>query len=191
MADTTDWDSLEEEFGGDFKPYADYGEYEVKLDNVTLKEFDGGGAIFEFNFEQDEYQYPKATRSFFRDEKVKFRKFHYCRLMMVLGATKEAAHKAIDTCEKGKNRSAIADAYKQTFNRLAAKHPTVKIEVRPQLKNGATVNNPKTGKPYSESEFADPTVHFSNGGGKVKEAAKEEMPTEIPEGEIDLSEIPF
>lgn len=174
-----DWNNLENEFKGEYKQYAEDGTYDVVLDSVTEKTTNSGTIIFEFNFQEDDtYKYPKASRVFFKDEKKNFRCFHYRNIMMVLGAPKEKAQKAVETCEGKANREAIADAYAQMFDKLAQKHPTVKLEVSRE-ENG--------GKTYARGEFADQSIHFSD---KKKPAVKqaEVLPTE---DDVDDLDVPF
>lgn len=187
------WDQIDAENKKEFKDYVANGEYDVKLDNVTLKTFDNGGMVFEFMFQDtDNAQYPKATKSFFSDEKKNFRCYHYRNLMMVLGASKENAQKAVEACENGKNREAIADKYTQTFNRLAQKHPMVKIEVRDQYDRDGNPRVSDKGKTYQESEFKDPSVYFPS--NKKTKSSGDVLPTDdevAGNDEVDLSDIPF
>lgn len=178
MTTNIDWDKIEEENKSDFKPYADDGTYEVELDNVTQKTAGTGTIFFEFNFKEDDVQYPKVSRSLFKDEKMSFRIHHYKEIMKVLGASEDKARKAVEVCEGKSNREAIADAYTETFNRLAQKHPKVKIEVSRDLGSN--------GKNYARGEFADPSIHFSNNNKTSKPA--EVLPTE---DDIDALDIPF
>ena len=173
-----DWDSMDSEFSSDFKPYVDNGTYEVKLASVTSKTASTGTIFFEFNFEEDkDFQYPKISRAFFKDEKIKFRAHHYKEIMKVLGASEDNARKAVEVCEGKANREAIADAYVETFNRLAQKHPKIKLEVSTETNNG---------KDYARGEFADPSVHFSN--KKAEKKAEELLPSD---DEITDDMIPF
>ena len=174
-----DWNKLEEEYKSDFKPYVEDGKYTVVLDSVTQKTTSGGSIVFEFNFQEDENcQYPKISRFLFKDEKKNFRMLHYRNIMMVLGAKKEAAQKAVETCESKANREAIADTYTQTFNRLAQKHPKVELVVTTETNNG---------KDYAHGEFADKTVRFSN-SSNIKQKPADELPSD---DEIPLDGIPF
>jgi len=183
MAYKIDWEANEEENKSNFKPYASDGPYEVKLDSVTQKTAGTGTIFFEFNFEEDEdVQYPKVSRPLFKDEKRSFRIHHYKEIMKVLGASEDNARKAVEVCEGKANREAIADAYTETFNRLAQKHPKVKIEVSRDLGSN--------GKNYARGEFADPSIHFSNNNKTSKSA--EVLPTdgEVAD-DLDLDSIPF
>lgn len=187
MAQHIDWDTVESENKSGFKPYADAGVYDAKLAKVEQKTAGTGTIFFEFFFEEDDdVQYPKVSRALFKDEKMSFRQHHYKEIMRVLGASEDNARKAVEVCEGKANREAIADAYTQTFDKLAQKHPKVKIEVTYEA------NGDKT---YARGEFADPSIHFSN-NKKTTVAKKSEdvLPDdgEISEdGDIDLDSIPF
>lgn len=185
MAYKIDWEANEEENKSNFKPYASDGSYEVKLDSVTQKTAGTGTIFFEFNFEEDEdVQYPKVSRSLFKDEKRSFRIHHYKEIMKVLGASEDNARKAVEVCEGKANREAIADAYTETFNRLAQKHPKVKIIV------DSETNGDKT---YARGEFADPAVHFNNNKSTAKKS-NDVIPDDdevSDDGEINIDDIPF
>lgn len=182
MVKGIDWDKIEEENKSNFKGYAPAGDYEVKLESVTQKTAGTGTIFFEFNFEEDdEYQYPKVSRALFKDEKKSFRIHHYKEIMRVLGASEDNARKAVEVCESKANREAIADAYTETFNRLAQKHPKVKLEV--------TLDD-RGDKTYARGEFADPAVHFSN--KKTEKKSDDILPDESEVADdISIDSIPF
>lgn len=182
MAEKFNWDELDSEFSSDFKPYAEDGKYTVTLESVTQKTAGTGTIFFEFNFKEDENcQYPKVSRAFFKDEKRKFRAHHYKEIMKVLGASEDNARKAVEACEGKANREAIADTYTQTFNRLAQKHPTLEIDV-------TTEEN--TGKSYARGEFHDPSIHFSNKKQESKPAEVVPTDSEVSD-DLDIDSIPF
>lgn len=181
MSESFNWDELDSQFANQFKAYAENGTYDVKLESVTQKVAGTGTIFFEFNFEETEdTKFPKISRAFFKDEKKNFRMHHYKEIMKVLGASEDNARKAVEVCEGKANRDAIADAYTQTFNKLAQKHPTIKLEVSTEVNQG---------KEYARGEFKDPAVHFGN---KKESKPAEVVPTDIPEeGEDLLDSIPF
>lgn len=189
MVASINWDSIESENKKEFKDYAANGTYTVALDSVTLKTFDNGGQVFEFAFEEtDTTKYPLYQKSFFKDESKNFRCYHYRNIMMVLGASKENAQKAVETCEGKANREAIADAYTQMFNRLAQKHPKVEIEVRDKVdRDGNPKVSPK-GKTYQESELKDPSVYFPSKSKNTKSADVLPLEGEITDDDL---EVPF
>lgn len=190
MADIN-WGQIDEENKKEFKDYAVNGDYDVKVKEVKLKTFDNGGMVFEFAFEDDDNtQFPAATKAFFKDESKNFRCYHYRNLMMVLGASKENAQKAVEACEGGKNREAIADKYTQAFNRLAQKHPVVKIEVRDQYDRDGRPRVSAKGKTYQESEFKDPSVYFPSNKKTAQSGDIIPSDGEVAE-DIDVDSLPF
>lgn len=190
---STDWDELDKEFEPKFKDYAPEGNYDVKLEEVEKKTLDSGAIVFDFSFaETDEYQYQKASKFFFT-KNVNFRKFHYRNLMMVLGASKENANKAVDACEGKKSDESITEAYLQMFKRLIEKHPTVKIEVRQSYDKNGHPRVSSKGTKIREAVFSDPSVYFP--ADKKNEQADDDDSildtSDDASDEIDISEIPF
>ena len=177
----TNWEELDKEMGGNFKNYATDGKYNVKCNGVEIKEVGSNGSvIMKFGFEEDDVKYPTADHWLsFKNEN--FRKYHSRNLMMVLGATKDAAQKAVDMCESKSGKDAIVKAYDQTFSKLTSKKPAVEIEV--YTENG-----------YARAEFTDRSVAMPHGEEPQKnstEAPAEENPLEGAE-EIDLGDsLPF
>ena len=176
----TNWEDLDKEMGGNFKNYATDGKYNVKCNGVEIKEVGSNGSvIMKFGFEEGDVKYPTADHWLsFKNEN--FRKYHSRNLMMVLGATKDAAQKAVDMCESKSGKDAIVKAYDQTFSKLTSKKPTVEIEV--YTENG-----------YARAEFTDRSVAMPHGEEPQKsstEAPAEESPLEGAE-EIDLGDLPF
>lgn len=177
----TNWEELDKEMGGNFKNYATDGKYNVKCNGVEIKEVGSNGSvIMKFGFEEDNVKYPTADHWLsFKNEN--FRKYHSRNLMMVLGASKDAAQKAVDMCESKSGKDAIVKAYDQTFSKLTSKKPAVEIEV--YTENG-----------YARAEFTDRSVAMPHGEEPQKtstEAPAEESPLEGAE-EIDLGDsLPF
>ena len=177
----TNWEELDKEMGGNFKNYATDGKYNVKCNGVEIKEVGSNGSvIMKFGFEEGDVKYPTADHWLsFKNEN--FRKYHSRNLMMVLGATKDAAQKAVDMCEGKSGKDAIVKAYDQTFSKLTSKKPAVEIEV--YTENG-----------YARAEFTDRSVAMPHGEEPQKnstEAPAEESPLEGAE-EIDLGDsLPF
>ena len=143
------WGEAEEKAGGQFKDYAPSGTYKVKVVSVEHRPVGEKGSIAqEFKFAEDEtYQYPKVTHwlSFNNDN---WRFIHNRSLMMLFGATKEQAQKAIETCEGKSKKEDIVKAYQQTYERLLNKKPEVEIEVWPDGK-------------YSRADFTSSSVRMS------------------------------
>lgn len=178
-----DWDELEKEFGG--KNYAPNGTYKVKVESVDIKIVGANGSIAQDFFfeEKDGMKFPKATH-WLSTKNVKWRRFHNRNLMMLLGASKEAAQKAVDMCEaKDGNKATLINAYQAMYDKLIAKAPEVEIEVW------------QDGK-YSRGEFTDRSVRMSHPDDD-KPAKKDntddilEDAEEITLDQADNLEIPF
>ena len=81
-------------------------------------------------------------------------------------------------------------AYADAFSRLANKHPKIKIEVRDQYDRDGNPVMSESGKIYGESVFTKASgLQFTQ--KKNSEPTKEVVPEDIPDEEIDLSDIPF
>jgi hypothetical protein len=99
--------------------------------------------------------------------------------MIVRGSNKDTAEKAIDKIEALGSKEKIMDGYKTAYKALLnKKKPTVEIEVYPDGK-------------YTRSEFTDDRVAMPHDDAKPAPASDEIIPEDIPDGEIDLSELPF
>ena len=165
------WGEAEEKAGGQFKDYAPSGTYKVKVISVDHHEAGQNGSIAQdFKFaETDDYQFPKVTHWLsFKNDNWRF--IHNRSLMVLFGATKEQAQKAIETCESKSKKEDIIKAYQQTYERLLAKKPAVEIEVWPDGK-------------YSRADFTASSVRMShpddepyqksNGGDEILDGAEE------------------
>ena len=178
----SDWDALEKEYTV-FKDYAREGKFKTRILSVEIRSTSTGSIAQDFKFEDtDEYALPKATHWLtFKEGKDGWRKIHNRNLMMVLGATKEQAQSAVDTCESKGNQEAIVEAYRKMYNKLAQKHAEVEIEV-------------SFDGQYSNADFTDPSVRMNGNSKKAKQeidplAGAEEVTLDQPGLEID--DIPF
>ena len=125
----TDWDSLANDFGDKYKDYPSSGVHTVKVSETKTRKASTGTVWHEFYFEEDsKYQYPKVSHPL-SSKNANWRKWHWKCLFELLGATDEAAKKAVDACEAKGDYDKITAAYEASMNRLAAKHPEVEIEV--------------------------------------------------------------
>lgn len=179
----TDWNALENEMGGKYKKFYADGPYEAKCDNIEIKEVgQNGSLIMKFHLmDGEEGSFPTIDHWLtFKEGKDNFRKWHNRCLMMVLGATKDAAQKAVDVCETSGDKDKVTKAYEAAFKKLLAKKPTIKVEVYTDEKG------------YARAEFMDKSVAFSHGNEKQLEP-KEDMATSADEtiSEADLSGLPF
>lgn len=180
-----DWDKIDEENGGNFKDYAPAGIYKVKVADVDFKIVGENGSIAQdFFFEEtDEYQFPKATH-WLSTKNVGWRQYHNRNLMMLLGAPKDAAQKAVEACEaKADSKANLMNAYKATYDRLIAKAPEVEIEVW------------QDGK-YSRGEFTSRSVRmsFPDDEKPAKKDATDDILADAEEVTLDQNdslELPF
>ena len=176
-----DWNSVEEEMGGNFKNFYADGDYKAKCDGVEIKEVgDKGSVIMKFHFEETkEGQYPTADHwlSFKNDN---WRVWHNKCLMQVLGATEDAAKKAVEMAESKDGKENKIKAYEQMYKKLLAKMPEVEIEVY-------TENN------YARAEFKDRSVAMPHGDEPAKENKADDplAGAEDASGEIEMSDLPF
>lgn len=175
----TDWKALKDEMGGNFKNYAEDGDYKVKCDSIEVKEVgQNGSIIMKFGFEATDVQFPTADHWLsFKNEN--WRKWHNRCLMIVLGASEEAAEKAVDVCEGKSGKENIVKAYEQAYKKLVAKKPEVEIEVY-------------TENDYARAEFKDRSVAMPHGNEPKK---TEEDPLggalEVTAAEIADEDLPF
>lgn len=188
-----DWSTIEAEANTNknFLDYAPNGEHTVKVDEVTKR--DNGKGWFEFTFVDGEYKYPKLSFAFFGDDKVNFRAHYYKEVMKQLGASEEAARKAVEVCEGKSGRENIFKAYADAFNRLAKKHPELTIEVRDQFDRDGNPVRSANGTTYSESVFSRKSgLQFPSNGVKKTETKAEDILEEGKEAEeIEISDLPF
>ena len=179
-----DWDKLEAEQDKGFKEYAPEGRYTVKVEKVDIHIVGTNGSIAQdFFFEEsNEYKFPKATH-WLSTKNVNWRQYHNRNLMMLLGASKEAAQKAVDACEaKDGNKATLINAYQAMYDKLIAKAPEVEIEVW------------QDGK-YSRGEFTDRSVRMSypDDAKPAKKDNADDILDEAEEVNLDQEnlEIPF
>lgn len=175
-----DWDDVQKNAGGDFKNYYADGDYKAKCDGVEIKEVgQNGSVIMKFHFEEtDEAQYPTADHwlSFKNDA---WRQWHNKCLMVVLGATEDAAKKGVEMAESKSGKENIIKGYEACYKKLLAKKPEVEIEV-------FTENN------YARAEFKDRTVAMPHDNeGQPKPTSNEPASPIDGAEEIDLSDVPF
>lgn len=172
------WDEVQEKAGGGNKNYYADGDYTAKCDGVEIKEVgQNGSVIMKFHFEETkEGQYPTADHwlSFKNDA---WRQWHNKCLMVVLGATDDAAKKAVEMAESKGDKEAITKGYEAVYKKLLAKKPEVKIEVYTDEKG------------YARAEFKDRNVAMPHDNGPAKESKGDDI---VAQGEeVDLSDIPF
>lgn len=174
----TDWKALKDEMGGNFKTYAEDGDYKAKCDSIEIKEVgQNGSIIMKFGFEATDVQFPTADHwlSFKNDN---WRKWHNRCLMIVLGASEEAAEKAVDVCEGKSGKENIVKAYEQAYKKLVAKKPEVDIEVY-------------TENDYARAEFKDRSVAMPHGNEPAKENKGDDVLAGAEEVDLGDADLPF
>lgn len=174
----TDWAALKDEMGSNFKNYASDGDYKVKCDSIEIKEVgQNGSIIMKFGFEATDVQFPTADHwlSFKNDN---WRKWHNRCLMIALGASEEAAEKAVDVCEGKSGKDNIVKAYEQAYKKLLAKKPEVEIEVY-------------TENDYARAEFKDRSVAMPHGNEPAKEEKKDDVLAGAEEVDLSDDSLPF
>lgn len=179
------WDNVQEKAGGEFKNFYEDGDYTVKCDSVEIKEVGtNGSVIMKFHFEEGETgQYPTADHwlSFKNDA---WRQWHNKCLMQMFGATEDSAKKGVEMAESKDGKENVIKGYEAVYKKLLAKKPEVKIEVFTEV-------NPNNGKEYARAEFKDRSVAMPHGNDGKKSDTAGDIPEDIPEDEISLSDIPF
>lgn len=159
------WDEIDEQYSNDkqYKDYAPEGEFTTKVESCGMaKSRVKSTPGLEFKLQDnDEYAFPKygTTHYSFTTDNINWRKKHNRDLMIVLGAKKEAAEKAVDVCEGKGDSDAIVKAYEDAFKRLVSKHPEVKVAVFKR----------RSDDKYSTWDFAEYSVRMGRpeDGGKT------------------------
>ena len=181
------WDEVQANAGGDYKNFYADGDYTVKCDGVEIKEVGtNGSVIMKFHFEEGkDGQYPTADHwlSFKNDA---WRQWHNKCLMVVLGASDDAAKKAVEMAESKDGKENVIKGYEACYKKLLAKKPEVKIEVYTEL-------NENNGKEYARAEFKDRSVAMPHGDEQNKNNKTEDplAGAEDVSGEISTEDFPF
>lgn len=164
------WDDIEEQYGSQYKDYAEDGVYKVKCDGVEIKDAGTkGNKVVKFHFEDtDDFQFPTADHWMVK-EKSGWRIKHMKDLFVALGATEEKAKKCCELAEAKDDFEYAAKAYAKGFETLLAKKPEVEIEVYTDGK-------------YARAEFTNRSVAMRRDNDKKDE------PMSGAE-EVDLSDV--
>ena len=179
-----DWDDIQDKMGGKFKNFYEDGDYTVKCDGVEFKEVGTNGSIaMKFHFEEGENgKYPTADHWLsFKNES--WRQWHNKCLMVMFGATDDAAKKAVEMAESKSGKENIIKGYEACYKKLLAKKPEVKIEVY-------TITNPSNGKQYAAAEFKDRTVAMPH-GDKQEKKTDEDVLAGAEEVDLSDADLPF
>ena len=168
------WDDIEEQYGSQYKDYAEDGVYKVKCDGVEIKDAGTkGNKVVKFHFEEtDDVQFPTADHWMVKD-KAGWRIKHMKDLFVALGATEDKAKKCCELAEAKDDFEYAAKAYEKGFDTLLAKKPEVEIEVYTDGK-------------YARAEFTNRSVAMRRDNDKT-----DAVVTGAEEISLDADEIPF
>ena len=179
------WEDVQDKAGGNMKNYFEDGFYTAKCDGVEIKEVGSNGSvIMKFHFEDTkDGQYPTADHwlSFKNDA---WRQWHNKCLMEVLGASEDAAKKAVEMAESKDGKDNIIKGYETCYKKLLAKKPEVEIEVYTEL-------NPNNGKEYARAEFRNRKVAMPHGNDGQSEPKGDDMLANAEPVDLSDSELPF
>lgn len=185
------WDSVKENAGGNFLPYANAGTHKVKIGTIDVRETKNaqGSTSYWLDLlpEDTEVKYPKLSHPIsFKNQN--WRLWHFMNILKELGIAEEKAKAGIEQAESKKGEANIVAAYHAMFDRATQKHPEVEIEVYED-----TNLNPNTGRPYMRADFKNPAISFGR-DNRTQAPAKEESildsGEEISLDQDDLS-VPF
>lgn len=177
---TINWEEIEKEMGGNHKSYVKDGDYTVKCDSIEIKEVgQNGSVIMKFGFEDINGQACPTADHWLTFKNANWRRWHNKCLMEVLGATTDAAKKAVEMAEKSDKKEDIVKGYGTRYKELLAKKPEVEIEVYTDDKG------------YARAEFKDRSVAMPHDTGDKKATKKEaESPLDGAE-QIEEDDLPF
>ena len=156
---TFNWDEIQANAGGNFKPYADNGKFSVKAKDAKVRTASTGTAFLEIELEEgDDFVFPKISHALsFKNDY--WRRWHFMNMLKELGVSEDNAKKAIETAEGKSSKEAIVSSYEQVFKRATSKHPEVKIEV--YTEEGSN------GKNYARADFQNRAIAFGKDNKKT------------------------
>jgi len=177
-----DWDKLEGESSGSYKPFAEEGIYTTTIDNVELiKSKVKGTPGIQIHFaDNDDYAFPKFGTTVWLGEKVAWfaRPVYMKKLLMVLGISEEAAMKAVEACED-KDGEARDNAYFKTIEKAVQKNKGVEVAV---YRENASDKYPKI-------DFADPKIRIGRQRNKASSSIDDMLGGS--EDSEELTDLPF
>lgn len=159
------WDEVNSQYSGNFKPFVEDGIFKVKLEKVELGKLTPTGS-YPLNFffqEKKEVQFPKLTEWIsFKQGKDNWRYHRMSQLMQFFKKSETDAHNGVEFAESKGSNEGIAKGYLDCFNRIASLHPEVQIEVSTEVTNG---------KEYARSDWADRTIRMGNSNKATTQVA--------------------
>lgn len=179
-----DWDKLESESGGEYKPYAEEGTYTTTIDKVELvKSKVKGTPGIQIHFaDNDDYAFPKFGMTVWLGEKVAWfaRPVYMKKLLMVLGVSEEDAMKAVEACES-KDGEARNNTYLKAIEKAVAKNKGVEVAI---YRENASDKYPKI-------DFASPKIRIGRQRSKASSSIDDVFGGAEEANDLDASEIPF
>lgn len=179
------WDEVNSQYSGNFKPFVEDGKFTVKLEKVELGKVTPTGS-YPLNFlfqEEKEVQFPKLTEWIsFKQGKDNWRYHRMSQLMQFFKKSETDAHNGVEFAESKGSNEGIAKGYLDCFNRIASLHPEVQIEVSTEVTNG---------KKYARSDWADKTIRM----GSSNKATTQVTGAVLNQGEtatvVSSDDVPF
>lgn len=163
---TIDWDEIEKDHqntGGSSKPYAPVGVYKVKVDKAEVRDTAAKSPAVNFVFsDSEDYRFPRSAAHWLSLGNPRFRQYHFCQLLIVLGASKAQAQKLVEQAEQSAERADLVKAYQQVLDQVTSRHAIVEVEVQESIDKDGNVRRSEKGTPYHETEFTDRTVRMNH-----------------------------
>lgn len=181
------WDEVNSQYSGNFKPFVEDGKFTVKLEKVEFGKVTPTGS-YPLNFLFEEYKevkFPKVTEWIsFKQGKDNWRYHRMSQLMQFFKKSEADAHKGVEFAESKSGNEEIAKGYLDCFKRIASLHPEVEIEVTTDNVNG---------KEYARGDWADKSIRMGNNStAKTNGTAVDVI---LNKGETvsiaDTDEVPF
>lgn len=180
-----DWNEIEKENNNGTKTYAPEGEYDVKVDEISVvKSAKKGtpGLVFLFT-DPDGYtlpqKYPESMAHYcLGDSNRNFRIYHNKDLLVAMGVAEDKAREAIEKCESSTD---YLKAYENMYDRLASKHPRTRVVVFKR----------RSSDQYAYGlDFADThaRMHYTEDTGEQSTSLSQEQTA--TDGD-DLGDLPF
>lgn len=154
MAESIDWDAVEQETGGKYKDFAPEGRHKVKLVDVEVHQVGSKGnyAVDLFFEETDQFKYQKATYWISKDKR-NWRIKSMKDLLSVLSGNEANAKKACELAESKDSFDYAVSAYEKALKTLAAKKVATEIEVY------FSGRYSQKGTPLCDATLTDPRVY--------------------------------
>lgn len=180
-----DWDETDEKYGNQYKDYAEDGNYDVKLVDVTVEEKGTKGSLcVSFIAEEtNDYQFP-TIQHWVSYNNPNWTGHHYREILRYFGVSDEDAKKVIELAFKGDNKENHAKGLATALKKAITKKKTVPIIVFSEQGNN--------GNWYARADFKASSITMYNPkdkGSRAVEKAKEITGGE--EADVNIADLPF